>query len=162
MANTKTLTLYGLDSYIVGGIIRKRGQPFVIGNAAYDELSATQQLLFTSLGTFPVARSVDRKVYDALATQTSTNAPVDTVLENSLGEIKWTYSEAGVYIGTLKGAFPAAKTRLWTPNVPLAYGSTVVSLRRLTDDTIELSSAPFGLAATNGLITAQPILILVG
>lgn len=50
------------------------------------------------------------KVYRALLTQTGTDAPVATVLENSLGgTLVWTYSVAGRYDATLTGAFPVGK-----------------------------------------------------
>lgn len=46
------------------------------------------------------------KVYKALLTQLGTDAPVATVLENTLGgTVVWTYDSPGVYIGTLTGAF---------------------------------------------------------
>jgi len=48
------------------------------------------------------------KEYVALLTQTGTDAPVATVLKNTLGgTIVWTYSNFGRYIGTLAGAFTA-------------------------------------------------------
>lgn len=51
------------------------------------------------------------KRYSALLTQTLTNAPVATVLENSLsGPIVWTYDGVGSYTGTLTSAFTANKT----------------------------------------------------
>ena len=51
------------------------------------------------------------KVYTALLTQTGTDAPVATVLENTLGgEVVWTYGSTGVYIGTLAGVFTSNKT----------------------------------------------------
>lgn len=51
------------------------------------------------------------KVYTALLTQIDAEAPVATVLENTLnGEIDWTRDSAGNYIGTLNDAFPLGKT----------------------------------------------------
>lgn len=51
------------------------------------------------------------KVYTALLTQTGTNDPVATILENTLGgEIAWSYDEVGVYIGVLNGIFLENKT----------------------------------------------------
>ena len=56
------------------------------------------------------------KVYRALLTQTGTDDPVATVLENTLGgEVVWTYRDAGLYAGTREGAFTASKT--WLPPV---------------------------------------------
>jgi hypothetical protein len=50
------------------------------------------------------------KVYRALLTQSGTNAPVATVLENTLGDIVWTRYSTGVYFGTLEGMFNQSKT----------------------------------------------------
>lgn len=49
--------------------------------------------------------------YVALLTQTGTDAPVATVLENTLGgTVVWSYSDVGEYIATLTAAFTANKT----------------------------------------------------
>lgn len=46
------------------------------------------------------------KVYRALLTQSGTDAPTATVLENTLGgTLVWTRDGAGTYLGTLAGAF---------------------------------------------------------
>jgi len=51
------------------------------------------------------------KVYTALLTQTGTNAPVATVLENTLGGTPvWTRVAPGEYIGTLSNSFTSNKT----------------------------------------------------
>jgi hypothetical protein len=51
------------------------------------------------------------KVYRALLTQSGTDDPVATVLENSLGgDVVWTRDTTGFYFGTLAGAFPIDKT----------------------------------------------------
>ena len=65
--------------------------------------------------TFTIGSIVDLikpyKVYTALLSQTGEDAPVPTVLENTLvGTVDWTREEAGNYIGTLNGAFPEGKT----------------------------------------------------
>ena len=62
------------------------------------------------IATSPSGQSY--KVYTALLTQTGTNDPVATVLENTIGNIVWTRIEAGFYIATLNGAFTAGKTFL--------------------------------------------------
>ena len=64
--------------------------------------------LHDSLNTLSTVRNV--KIYRALLTQSGTDAPVATVLENSLGgTIVLSYSNAGEYDLTLAGAFPAGK-----------------------------------------------------
>lgn len=50
-------------------------------------------------------------VYTALLSQSGTDAPVATVLENTLGGIVvWSYSDVGEYFGTLAGVFVLNKT----------------------------------------------------
>lgn len=50
------------------------------------------------------------KVYTALLTQTGTDDPVAIVLENTIGDIIWSYINTGEYVGTLTGAFTTDKT----------------------------------------------------
>lgn len=50
------------------------------------------------------------KVYTALLSQSGTDAPVATVLENTLGDIVWSYDALGTYTGTLLDAFTENKT----------------------------------------------------
>lgn len=51
------------------------------------------------------------KVYRALLSQSGTDAPVATVLKNTLGGTPvWTRANVGNYRLTLAGAFPSAKT----------------------------------------------------
>lgn len=55
--------------------------------------------------------SVGYKEYTALLTQTGTDAPVPTVLKNTLGgPVVWSRNANGRYAGTLAGAFAANKT----------------------------------------------------
>ncbi|MFA6524595.1 MAG: hypothetical protein WC264_03815 [Candidatus Paceibacterota bacterium] len=49
-------------------------------------------------------------VYTALLTQSGTSDPTATVLENTIGNIVWSYGGVGQYIGTLAGAFVNNKT----------------------------------------------------
>jgi hypothetical protein len=58
----------------------------------------------------PLAVQTKYKVYTALLTQTGTNAPVATVLENTIGNIIWSYDDTGVYLANLLGAFTLDKT----------------------------------------------------
>jgi hypothetical protein len=54
--------------------------------------------------------TVGKKTYKALLNQTGTNAPIATVLENTIGNIVWGYTAEGIYTATLTGAFTANKT----------------------------------------------------
>jgi hypothetical protein len=65
--------------------------------------------------------SASYKVYSALLTQSSSNAPVATVLEDTVGDITWSYSSFGYYQAvSASSAFTLNKTVTFT-NQPLDY-----------------------------------------
>lgn len=69
----------------------------------------SEDLILISTGSS--VSSVPYKVYTALLSQTGTNAPVATVLQNTFdNEIVWTRSGIGSYVGTLTGAFINGRT----------------------------------------------------
>jgi hypothetical protein len=67
---------------------------------------------FNSKPIKPISYPSDRpyKVYTFKFSQFGTNDPEVVVHENTIGNIVWTRSSAGTYIGTLANAFPAEKT----------------------------------------------------
>ena len=65
------------------------------------------------------------KVYTALLTQSGTNAPVATVLENTLGDIVWSYNSIGIYHATSIGSFTENKTILPNTYTASTDGSIV-------------------------------------
>lgn len=77
------------------------------------------------------------KKYVAQVSQTSTNAPVVTVLENTIGDIVWSYNSGGFYPGVLAGAFPTGKTWLMLNVAAIADNAM---LRWVDEDTIALHS----------------------
>lgn len=83
------------------------------------------------------------KVYVALLTQTGVNAPVATVLENTLGgTVVWSYNDVGEYIGTLTGGFTNNKTLCMaqqdTGNTGIPLG-----LSRENDNTVLLKAEKY-------------------
>lgn len=66
------------------------------------------------------------KVYTALLTQAGTNAPVANVLENTLGEVSFSYSSIGYYIIESDGLFIQDKT--YFSGASSNYGSDSVTL----------------------------------
>lgn len=112
------------------------------------------------------------KVYRALLTQTGTDAPVATVLENTLGENPvQTYIEIGIFriqIPESVPVFTANKTFITiTDNSELVSGGTIlyqVTARRSDVDTIVINTAAADFADTitlaNGILNAS-IQILV-
>ena len=72
-------------------------------------------------------------VYTALLTQSGTDAPVATVLENTIGTITWSYNGGGSYLANSSSLFTADKT--WsiasandtgTPIGTLAFDATQI------------------------------------
>ena len=71
-----------------------------------------------TLATTEGLSAAEPKVYKALLTQTGTDAPVATVLENTLGGVPiWTYGGVGTYDVTLADAFPTSKTNIETSHI---------------------------------------------
>lgn len=87
------------------------------------------------------------KVYTALLTQTGASAPTVSVLENTLGgTVVWTRTTTGNYLGTLTGAFTAAKTTI-------LVGSPVSSTSRI--DAIRPSVNSISVTTYNGSPAVQ-------
>ena len=57
----------------------------------------------------PISESL---TYSGLVSQSSVNAPTVKILENTFGNIAWTYYSQGMYKGTLVGGFPLDKTNI--------------------------------------------------
>lgn len=80
-----------------------------------NELGTIREIGFTNL----------YKVYTALLTQSGTNPPSVKVLENQLGgDIIWTYSDVGRYVGTLTNGFNSNTTILIGSSFALNTGYT--------------------------------------
>lgn len=68
-----------------------------------------------------IADVLPYKVYTALLSQTGTDAPVATVLQNTLGgTVVWTRDDVGIYTATLASVFTTNKT--FVP--PVSYYSS--------------------------------------
>ena len=81
--------------------------------------TATAGTNTTQIATTAFVQNVARpyKVYTALLTQTGTNAPVATVLENTLGgTVTWSRTVPGGYFATLSDAFTTDKTTVLITN----------------------------------------------
>lgn len=77
-------------------------------------------------------------VYTALLTQSGTDAPVATVLENTLGgTVVWTRDDVGDYYGTLNGVFTENKT--WF-SVPKANSSNPLAMSWANVNTVRVQS----------------------
>lgn len=112
------------------------------------------------LGVTIPTPSEDYLVYTALLTQSGVNAPIATVLKNTLGgTVVWTYDVPGSYIATLVAAFPLAKTWLYISQ----YGDDTFQnyLERSSDDVIRLYTYDAGTPTDSLLATIASIEIRV-
>ena len=76
-------------------------------------------------------------VYVALLTQSGENAPVATVLENTLGgNLIWAYQSPGNIEATLMGAFPSGKTFVFCQKAGI--NEKDYEILRTSDNTIAL------------------------
>jgi hypothetical protein len=110
------------------------------------------------------------KVYTALLTQTGTDAPVATVLENTIGDIVWTYVNPGYYQGVLTNAFPSNKTfvmapsSVYTSNLPSGgdmdiYSAGVDSINEVFYTTSLLNGSTGVLSRQNSVNGGYPKII---
>jgi hypothetical protein len=81
------------------------------------------------------------KVYTALLNQSGTDAPVPTVLENTLGEIIWTRNSVGFYTATSSFArFVLNKTICFTTFGNFLSDPTNAAASYTTDSTVTLNT----------------------
>ncbi len=96
------------------------------------------------------------KVYSALLTQSSTNAPVSVVLENTLGTINISYDSTGYYYFTSNGLFTQDKTF-----TIMSSGGNTSSLQRVAvavwedSSNISIQTGTVGspVTASDGMLT---------
>lgn len=92
----------------------------------------------------------------------NTGAPVATVLENTIGNITWSYVNTGNYLATLTGAFPYDKTFITTPSqfTYLDSNGSGIGAQVSSADTINIYSLDANSNA-NGILNGTPIEIRV-
>jgi outer membrane lipoprotein SlyB len=99
-------------------------------------------------------------------TQSGTDAPVATVLENTLGgTVVWTRDGAGNYTATLAGAFTDNKTLITTQNYWDISNYVAITIFRNDSDTINVQSTDVSTFSSpsmaDSLISSVAIEILV-
>lgn len=106
--------------------------------------------------------SLGYKVYAALISQAGIADPVVTVLgTNTIGAIVWTRTSAGLYFGTLAGAFVANKTGL----VPGSVNQGITnqdSISNLTFERASVNQVRIQSARVTGLNGVDPAFIDLG
>jgi hypothetical protein len=91
----------------------------------------------------------------------NTGAPVVTVLENTIGNIYWTYSNVGLYLATLANSFPEDTTAVFNGTQLQISGdwSLMMSFRG-NDNEIEVRTIADG-SLSDSLLSNTPIEIRV-
>lgn len=115
---------------------------------------------YTLATTQDVDNSRPYKVYTALISQIGTDAPIATVLDNTVGNIIWTRVGVGEYKGTLSAAFLANKVfftitpsdsivffKIFTLSINEIYMQTLDSTSNLVDG--YLSTTPIEIRVYN-------------
>jgi hypothetical protein len=79
--------------------------------------------------------------YVALISQSGTNAPTVSILENTLGgSITWARTATGTYTGILSGAFAANLTWFSTTNSANSGSVARIDFRRINNNTVQLQT----------------------
>ena len=104
------------------------------------------------------------KVYTALLSQTGTNAPVATVLENTLGgTVVWSYVDIGTFSGITTGKFLNNKTYLYI-NSASETGNMLDGLAgvsQISEDEINVITVSSGADVSNDILNQASIEIRV-
>jgi hypothetical protein len=113
------------------------------------------------------------KVYAFMASQNNENAPVVTVLENTIGDLVWTYVEAGLYRGTYpqetptnifpmeKTACPQSNTICWSLSDGGAFQYVLRVLGSNSNYVEVYTKDPADDSFVNNALTVKPIEIRV-
>ncbi|SFD94170.1 hypothetical protein [Flavobacterium phragmitis] len=78
------------------------------------------------------------KIFTAILNQTGTNPPVARVLENTLGDISFSYLARGTYIATLNNGFPEGKTFTMASAANTNININNMYVGRIDDHTIRM------------------------
>lgn len=108
--------------------------------------------------------SVGYKEYVALLTQAGTDAPVATVLSNTIGEIVWTRIITGYYNATSSGLFTPNKTAIVVAQIPLfseSIGILKYAIEIVDENIISLASVEDQNYIDDALAGLGPFIIRV-
>ena len=131
-----------------------------IFNDAADGLLKTKDSsgVVETLATTEGIADTEPKVYVALLSQSGTDAPVATVLKNTLGGVPvWSYNSTGDYTATLAGAFTANKTAVFIVSKITIITDPVAGIlmaESITVNTVNINSYGYdaGLVFADGLV----------
>lgn len=123
--------------------------------SSYESQSYTYAELKAGLG-------IGSKVYKALLTQTGTNAPVVTILVNTLGAVPVSsYDFAGAFRLTSTGLFPDDKTHVIINGFNDASDGNRIGAFRVNSNYVLITTGDNNLTGANDVLTATSITIEV-
>lgn len=112
------------------------------------------------------SKIVQHFTYIGLATQVDVEAPMFIELENTVGDITWSYGASGSYIGTLSTTF----SHIFVPNndiilvTPIGLSPSSIytyEITKISEDTISLITMPFegpgGATPFDNILNNTPI-----
>jgi hypothetical protein len=107
-AQVNNVVLPGADVIVLGkgNVVGSGVKALVIGDGQVIDNDGIVTNNLTVTGIINGAPVVNYKKYIALISQTGTNDPTLSILENTIGDIVWTRAAIGRYEATLTGAFP--------------------------------------------------------
>lgn len=131
-----------------------------IDGEAPTDLQDAFDKLTTATANFNGGGAAPYKVYTALLTQSGTDAPVATVLENTLGEdVTFSYDTAGVYLINFNQIFPTIEKIYFNIGNSFTNNGNFYSVEKGVDvSTLYTTVADTG---TNGLLLYTEIEIRV-
>lgn len=100
------------------------------------------------------------KIYRALISQTSTNAPTAVILQNTLGTVTFGYDAAGIYTMTTSGLFVADKTFVTLGQSVLLSIATVIDYGDMPN-ILYIETTTLTGVNQNGNLFKAPLEILV-
>ncbi len=99
------------------------------------------------------------KIYKALISQSGSDAPTVVILENTIGNIVWTRTGDGVYIGTLAGAFNVLKTNYSIVQSQDSGEDTINGFNVATVNSMMITTYTLGVVGVDGVLSDTPLLI---
>lgn len=123
----------------------------------------------TEAGSNALGYPAGTKIYRALLTQTGTNAPVATVLTNTLGfDLIWSRLNQGIYLGqsnTVPNEFPVGRTLVFcgegqTTAITWTAAGVLAAAKIFQDDAIQINTGASGSPADD-LLFETPIEIII-
>lgn len=124
-----------------GNAVNPTAKGIVIGDGQTLEQDGMVVPNLTVTNSINGAPVVNYRKYIALISQTGTNPPTATILENTLGDIVFSYVGVGIYDAVLTGQFLADKTWIVAGSADVNAGAgdfATLDIRRFDNDTIKL------------------------